>query len=304
MNFKSTNLSPVNTLFVPSTLLDRLCGRIESIEMVSPSVRKALQLTSQLEYSEDEFAQFIEADHETTDELAKLNSWLTPITRPTDLSVRALASYWGPSRFRNLAFAAAASVKLKKFGVQQSNAIPNLAAHSFTTAVLAHQLTNLLGLTFQGAELAAGMMHDIGWSLLAISFPEKLGELPHNLLHREEVLQREERSLFQTTHDGLGAWFSQQNHLPEEILLAIQHHHQPLKAPAFRCLTAIVALADELAIRFESAEIITAQEFQNLRSIKVLELLGIREAGRFLHSRLNQLLNCSTPFCLSNHQNC
>jgi HD-like signal output (HDOD) protein len=97
------------------------------------------------------------------------------------------------------------------------------------------------------AAFAAGMLHDLGWLVLAFQDPGHLSQLlmtAHNEGVRVEVVERERDTI---THAELGGHLLELWGLPDLIVAAVAHHHAP-PAPTAPGLDSVSAvhLADAL----------------------------------------------------------
>lgn len=121
-----------------------------------------------------------------------------------------------------------------------------LQRHSLMTACACRTLNQRLDLGFRGEEFAAGLCHDIG-RLLFLLGAGAYAELADPVTFREgaDVLRHEQRFLG-ADHCTLGAWFAHVNEIPEAIVEAIQHHHDPDSANHHRGLVGLVAMADDM----------------------------------------------------------
>jgi len=87
----------------------------------------------------------------------------------------------------------------------------------------------------------AGLLHDIGKSLLVANFPEKYSEVLTQAQRRGTAVHEQEIELFGTSHAELGACLLAIWGLPLPIIEAVAWHHQPSRAidRTFSPLTAV-----------------------------------------------------------------
>jgi putative nucleotidyltransferase with HDIG domain len=103
----------------------------------------------------------------------------------------------------------------------------------------------------------AGMLHDVGYSVLAHLDIESSDELQVRMLTEPERLALAiEREIVELTHDQLGAELARHWNLPEEIVLAIRFHHEPQKSDPTQPLARIINLAEKLLPSFGFNEVI------------------------------------------------
>jgi putative nucleotidyltransferase with HDIG domain len=103
----------------------------------------------------------------------------------------------------------------------------------------------------------AGMMHDIGYSVLAHLDIERSDELQTRLLTEPGRLALPmERGIVELTHDKLGAELARHWNLPEEIVYAIRFHHDAQESDPAQPLARIINLAEKLLPCFGFHELI------------------------------------------------
>lgn len=93
----------------------------------------------------------------------------------------------------------------------------------------------------------AGMLHDVGYSVLAHLDVERSDELQTRMITEPNRLAVElEMEVVGLTHDELGAELARHWNLPEEIVAAIRFHHDVHKSDAAQPLARIINLAEKL----------------------------------------------------------
>ncbi len=119
-----------------------------------------------------------------------------------------------------------------------------LHAHAVATSHITDVLRMLSPLKPPAALVTAGLLHDIGKLLLARLLRPQL--IPDALQQAGTDITAAERALLDLDHAEVGAALAAHWKLPDEIVRAIQFHHQPELGDE---LAAGVALADRLAHR-------------------------------------------------------
>lgn len=117
--------------------------------------------------------------------------------------------------------------------------------HSVVVALLARELSTLLGLRGTEEAFLCGLLHDIGKILLLKGEPEKFETLLDSLT--EETLLKGEEEVFGLTHAQVGAYVSHKWQLPDVVCTVIHYHHRPRMAPMSTVITYIVNAADFIA---------------------------------------------------------
>ncbi|MFL6696031.1 MAG: HDOD domain-containing protein [Vitreoscilla sp.] len=153
--------------------------------------------------------------------------------------------------------------------------------HSLLVAELARGMATELGFGDDEAEEAylAGLLHDVGQLLLLGG----LGDAYGAILARdqgEEELSELERSVLDTDHGAVGAWFVDQWELPSLMADAILFHHlAPDKAPGLDRLGLLLWCAHAVCTaRLGSARIDT-QQVERVIGIAATRLDALHEAA-------------------------
>ena len=124
--------------------------------------------------------------------------------------------------------------------------------HSLATSRIAQLISTQLRLGNPGEAATAGLLHDIGWMVLARYFPKPWAALRAAAADEESPSGDWERNITGTYHGELGAWVLQQFGLPEALQEVVRLHHtgtaarQQLKG-SVRVLALIVQAADQIA---------------------------------------------------------
>lgn len=104
---------------------------------------------------------------------------------------------------------------------------------------------NLAKLARQGCPeelFVAGMLHDVGYSVLRKYAPREHGMLMAKLAEAEDPLEAE-RQFLGTDHAEIGATTCEAWKLPEMLIECVRYHHSPNKAGKHEKPAALVALA-------------------------------------------------------------
>jgi putative nucleotidyltransferase with HDIG domain len=94
----------------------------------------------------------------------------------------------------------------------------------------------------------AGLLHDIGKLILVDQDPDRLRRATEGARDKGQPLHAVETELFGLSHAELGAYLLGLWGLPEPVIEAVAHHHNPGRAvPDMRDISAAVHVADALA---------------------------------------------------------
>jgi putative nucleotidyltransferase with HDIG domain len=119
--------------------------------------------------------------------------------------------------------------------------------HSIATGVIARRLARDIGYRVTGEVFVAGLLHDMGISILNKYFnPEFRRIVDINRDMGLSFLEAEE-SVLGVTHAEIGSWLGERWNLPDQLVETIRHHHAPQHAAENPKLVSIVHCADVFA---------------------------------------------------------
>ena len=125
----------------------------------------------------------------------------------------------------------------------------SLWEHALASAITGSALCRCLRFPMAEEVFLAGLIHDIGKSVMALKFPEAYGALLRDLRdHGGDGLSLE-LDAFGFDHAMVGEALLESWNLAEGIEAVVRWHHDPLQAPTeHRRLVALVALGNQVAI--------------------------------------------------------
>jgi HD-like signal output (HDOD) protein len=259
--------------------------RAAEFTMVPAAAMKAMEIGRNPACSVKEYASAIESDVRlAADILSMANSSLYASGAPAATlhdAVRRL----GLRRCQGLILSTCTAGLMRSLPFDQTRRREALWQHGYMTAVMCRHLNESLRLGFTGEEFTAGLMHDLGRSLIAATVPERCDELDADRLEPAPVRLQHERALLGTDHCEIGAAFGVRNGLPAALVAAIQHHHAPEDGGEHQKLVALIATANQFAHQLEDGQLTAAAELTGLPSISFLA-----EAAR-----VRQVLTGVTP---------
>lgn len=231
----------------PKELVHALRKCADELRMLPAVAMEALQIVKKPECSISEFTAVVRRDVKLTADILKIaNSALySPVSPVLDLNRCVLRVGFRECQY--LILAASIASLMNRVSMADAPTRETLWRHSFTTALLATRINRALKLGFEGEEFTAGLLHDFGRFLVAITMPEEFADFdPLNFEESPEMLLQE-FEVAGTDHCRLGAWFARNNQLPPAIVSVILHHHEPELAEQHQRLAALIAVADHLA---------------------------------------------------------
>jgi putative nucleotidyltransferase with HDIG domain len=130
--------------------------------------------------------------------------------------------------------------------VDQSELV-NLWFHSNYSGIAARYLAELAGYPQAGEAFVAGLLHDIGYQVIAQQYPESYSRVVEYSRMKNLPYRVTEKQLLGFSHNEVGAWLGEAWGFPEVIIEAIRFHHVPEEGEKENLLVKITYLADLLA---------------------------------------------------------
>jgi HD-like signal output (HDOD) protein len=121
--------------------------------------------------------------------------------------------------------------------------------HSIATGVIARRLARDLGYRVSGEVFVAGLLHDMGISVLHRYFSNEFKRIVEVVRDSELTFLESEESILGVTHAQVGSWLAERWNLPDHLIEALSFHHTPSQASQNPKLVAIIHCADVLANR-------------------------------------------------------
>ncbi len=267
-----SNLKP------PAELVQALKKHVGRLQMLPAVAQEALEIVKNPECSISQFTSVVKRDVKLTADILKMaNSALyCPVTPIADLNRCVMRVGFRECQY--LILSASIASLMQRVTMSQEWVRKLLWRHSFTTALLATRINRTFHLGFQGEEFTAGLLHDFGRILFALVVPEPFLKFdPLDFDESPELLEREFDATG-TDHCRLGAWFAHGNQIPHPIPSVILNHHQPELVEEHQRLTALIAVADQLANHWQRSGDNIPEEFT---PPSALSLLVDDENGEF-----------------------
>ncbi len=117
-------------------------------------------------------------------------------------------------------------------------------SHSFLTGVLAKRISDDLGYPKSGEALTAGLLHDLGISVIQKYFPEEFDQITAIVEKEGMLYTKAEEQVLGLTHEEIGYMLINKWNLPLNLGDSIRYHHKPSKAKNNKKLAAIIHFAD------------------------------------------------------------
>lgn len=255
---------------IPPTELLRDLTKVESLPTLSDTSLRALQLIHDPQATLADVTELVRRDGILTAGILKLaNSLAYRGKYPTEDVAKATLRL-GLNGCRQVIAAVGVRSVLKHRLPHVEEACEVLLRHALFTAILASRLNRAGSWGFQGEEFTAGLLHDIGRIILCTRVPNGFNELDLLSFHEDAQTLARERKWLRIDHCVLGAEFAKVNRLPDSVISAILHHHEPESEKRYPLLVALVALADALANHVQRDHKVTNVRVEQLRGFAVL----------------------------------
>jgi putative nucleotidyltransferase with HDIG domain len=239
---------------------------------------RAVKISEDPDCSINEFVSLIERDVSLLSGILSFsNSAFYSGGKPI-ANVRQAVIRLGIRTCRNLILTSCISSLMGRMSMKQEWIRESLARHGYVTAAVCHSLNQRLQLGYDGEEFTAGLVHDIGRTILASCFSDEFQEFDALTFEESSATVDNEFSVIGTSHTEAGAYFAAKSGLPPVLIDVIRHHHTPDHSSGDRRLVALVAAADDIANhlqRFDSPENYDASTNKGLI---LLERLGVPNA--------------------------
>jgi HD-like signal output (HDOD) protein len=144
--------------------------------------------------------------------------------------------------FNKIKSIVAGAAVMDVFPSKTSFSIRNLWIHSYETAFIASVISNIVEMTRPAECFLSGLLHDVGRIIFYKIDHKKFYSIQTN----DDMLEKE-IEVFGCTHAEAGAWFAEENGMPEEIIYTTRFHHSPSKTGDYKEAVAIISLAEGLS---------------------------------------------------------
>jgi putative nucleotidyltransferase with HDIG domain len=190
----------------------------------------------------DEIGQFIARDQGLTGQILKIaNSAYFGMKRQIG-TIRHAAVVLGARRLRSAVVAASLGE------VYSGTALGRILwEHSLIVAMIASELARIHRHSDPELAFVAGIMHDVGKSVIDTQYPESYVEVLEKISREQKSCLEAERSSFGFDHTHVGSIVADVWGLPKGLHSAIRYHHSTWEARHDPELTSLVYLADRVA---------------------------------------------------------
>jgi HD-like signal output (HDOD) protein len=208
---------------------------------------RAIQISADSDTSSDELQRLIRTDQALSAQLLKIsNSALFGRMREVATLPEAIMTL-GFSTARSVVIASSVKNLYTRgpAGIQERI----LWEHALAAAITGSAFSRAMRFTFTEETFMAGLMHDIGKSVMALKFPGPYDNLLRRVHDQGDDGLAMELEAFGFDHAMVGEALLRSWNLAEGIEAAARWHHDPIQAPrGHQRLVALVALGNQVAM--------------------------------------------------------
>ncbi|PTX90866.1 HDOD domain-containing protein [Opitutus sp. ER46] len=153
--------------------------------------------------------------------------------------------FLGLRQVRELAMATPVLEELGR--LQSGRPLPwrDLWTHSIGTAIMTREILSSTALHIDDdTDYLVGLLHNVGKIIMAYAFPDELQAIIATRVHTPADVAAREREIIGWDHGQIGAYYLGRHNLPDEIVMAVEHHDAPEKAPEHQFFAAAIQVAD------------------------------------------------------------
>lgn len=203
----------------------RALKSLSQLPPFSPILTRVLASLAGEEVSYTKLADLIEKDTVLSGNILSLVNSALYARSVTVNSVRHAVSILGMNKLRNAVLGMSISRMWSRTRMPDSWSMAHFNMHSAATAILSDMLAQRLPVKYPEGAFLAGLLHDVGRLLIAISLPNQHEEILRLLASGKRSRVECELEVLGFTHADLSAEALAVWNLPEPIQVAVRDHH-------------------------------------------------------------------------------
>lgn len=227
----------------PQELITNL-GDLPPLPQVAAQV---LRIAADPDASTDELQRVISTDQALASQILKIaNSAMFGMMREVKTLTQAIMTL-GFSTIKSVVIASSAKNLYNRgsSGLQERL----MWEHALVTGLAGRAYGKQLRLARTEEVFLAGLMHDIGKSVMGIKFPDRYGAMIRTVYNEQGDTLELELETFGFDHTMVGEALLHSWNLAQSIVQAVRWHHEPAETPKEnRTLSALVALGNQMAL--------------------------------------------------------
>jgi HD-like signal output (HDOD) protein len=227
---------------------DQALASLDRLPPFSPILNRLLATMAQEDVSFARLAELIEKDTVLAGNVLRLVNSALYSFQGTVNSVRHAVAILGLNKLRNVALGMSISRMWSQVRTPPGWSVARFNLHSVASGVLADLISQQVDVPYPEGGFVAGLLHDIGKLLIAISLPDEFARIVELIGSREGTELEWELEVIGTTHAELSGAVLTRWNLPAPIQQAAMFHHAPEEAAGGELhLSHVVRAANELA---------------------------------------------------------
>ncbi len=265
---------------IANPVKERLLAAAREIVVLPKVAIEAIAIADDPDANVDNLVNVIVQDMKLTTDIVALANSAAFGSRTRIIDIKQAITRMGLKRCKNLIYGACITSMMSKMHWEEESTRDHLSRHGMLTAILNSKLNRLFNLGLWDQEFTAGLIHDVGRALLAVSLPDQFRQCDPIYVGQDCDYLKRENELLGTNHMEVGAWFLERNHLPDELAYVARFHHDPGESKKFKKLVAVTSAASEMATCVQSS--LPIEEFvpNTDLHVDVLERLGTQFARK------------------------
>ena len=223
-------------------LIEKYAEEIENLPTLPHIVIQIMDKIHAPEPNIDELADLVMSDQVLTTRMLRLvNSVFWGLNRTVN-SVKEALIYLGLREMSNLIYSVSLtnSFEINTIHIKRVR----FWEHSFGCALYSRLIAQKIG--HPDAEMAylAGLLHDLGEAIFAMSFPDAFEEIIQRVACEGKTFCEAEQGILRIDHAAFGAWLLEKWGVPERLCRIVAKHHQIEEVGDDQSLSAVMRLAD------------------------------------------------------------
>ncbi len=240
----------VPTVFNQENCREQILRSLGQLPPFSPTLNRVLASLGHEDVSFSRLSDMIEKDTVLAGNILKVVNSALYGRRGTVNSVRHAVSLLGVNKLRNTVLGMSISRMWDRVKTPGGWSMKQFNVHSVSVALLSDLLAQRINVDYAEGAFVAGLMHDVGRLLIAVSTKDEYGEIMRMYAEGVETLIACERQVLGVDHAAISALALSSWNLPQPIQVAARYHHSPeddhAGAPSGSVrLSAVVCAADE-----------------------------------------------------------
>ncbi len=230
---------------------EEILKTVKSVPALSPGAGQLLDVLGSGQYETSDIVQVIENDSALTANVLKVVNSASMGMRREITSVHQAVAFLGDTKVIGIALASAGGETFNAELAGYHGDRGMLGKHCLWVALAARELSrHSNGLVDKGVAFTAGLLHDIGKAVISDFMVELVPSIMKQAVKETEPDHLgAERAIMGTDHCEVGCHLARHWKMPECLVTAIEHHHNPAMAPEkYRAMAYVIHLADTLAM--------------------------------------------------------